>query len=349
MNNSIDERNKELFLSCKKQGTLSEETFKNLTDNKHKPKKTKSDATTDSPKISVIIPSHNRPSQLRECINSIQKQSFKNIEIIIVDDCSNEETRSFYKTLDKGNIRVLFNKSNLGSGFSRIRGLKESTGNYIIFCDDDDFYLDDNFFKEAANALREARVESVYANSFTYDDDADEYRADPLNLPSNIQTKSLLAGFQTKYRKPKSTFTAVFRRASLIDNGALDMKMLNDSSIYIRSLLSDGVVSYINRYVGAYRIHSGNISKNIDRSFLEDNLKEKINAFEIIKTRQILKSPSKWLQEQVLLTAKWYIADSNPKKKDVQELCSWIKTHVPHSLVTRNKIYAYYIIHINRK
>ena len=83
--------------------------------------------------ISIIIPTYNDSIYLKECIDSIIKQTIKNFEIIIVDDGSNEETIKSYNT-----SKINYIKQNKGISCARNIGLKNAKGKYITFVDSDD-------------------------------------------------------------------------------------------------------------------------------------------------------------------------------------------------------------------
>lgn len=90
--------------------------------------------------VSVIIPVYNLEAYVRECIESIQRQTYKNIEIIIVDDGSTDNTISICEEMASKDIRINFIKQNhLGVVTARGRGVKESKGKYIMFVDGDDW------------------------------------------------------------------------------------------------------------------------------------------------------------------------------------------------------------------
>ena len=91
--------------------------------------------------ISVIIPVYNTDKYLERCITSVLNQTYKNIEIIIINDCSTDDSEkiiSDYKEKDK-RIIYLSNEKNLGVGKSRNIGIEHAKGKYIYFVDSDDY------------------------------------------------------------------------------------------------------------------------------------------------------------------------------------------------------------------
>ena len=98
-------------------------------------------------KVSVIVTNYNYEKWLRRCIRSLINQNFDDYEIIIIDDCSTDNSRNIlleYQDVDK--IKLVFNKSNVGVGCSSTIGAKKATGKYIVRVDADD-YVHNDFLK----------------------------------------------------------------------------------------------------------------------------------------------------------------------------------------------------------
>jgi len=98
-----------------------------------------------NPKISVIIPTYNRYKSLLHAIDSVKKQTYKNIEIIVINDNSTDS--DYYSKKINNVIIIHLNKNSKyiykysSAGYVRNFGLKIATGKYIAFLDDDDYYL----------------------------------------------------------------------------------------------------------------------------------------------------------------------------------------------------------------
>lgn len=109
------------------------------------------------PKISVIIPCFNCEQWIIKCIDSITNQDYEGeIEIICVDDCSQDNTIRVIESYAKegqAKIVLLKNTQNMGPGKSRNIGIEHSTGEWIAFCDSDDWYDDDYISLMILNAL----------------------------------------------------------------------------------------------------------------------------------------------------------------------------------------------------
>ncbi|MBS1492494.1 MAG: glycosyltransferase [Bacteroidetes bacterium] len=98
--------------------------------------------------VSVVIPTYNRLKYLTECINSITAQTYENLEIIVIDDNSEDGTETYIKNKSDSRIKYFnFGKIN-NIGRLRNLGIKNSSGEIICFCDDDDIWQPDKMEKQ---------------------------------------------------------------------------------------------------------------------------------------------------------------------------------------------------------
>ena len=99
-------------------------------------------------KISVIIPVYNVQKYLKECVYSVINQTYKNIEIILVDDGSPDNCPQMCDELAEMDDRIkVIHKMNGGLSDARNAGMKVVTGDYFVFLDSDDYWTDLNFFE----------------------------------------------------------------------------------------------------------------------------------------------------------------------------------------------------------
>lgn len=114
-------------------------------------------------KLSVIIPMFNTDKYILRCIESIQNQSYKDFEIIVIDDASTDKGVEIVKRLQKTDKRIILlqNKENSGSGISRNKGISIATGEYITFIDSDDYIKYSNFFADVLRSLKKDKCDCV--------------------------------------------------------------------------------------------------------------------------------------------------------------------------------------------
>ena len=123
--------------------------------------------------ISIIIPCYNIEKYIEKCIESIEKQTYKDIEIIVVDDCSKDGTLDKLKELQEkySNLQVYQNDKNRGAAYSRNFAMKKAKGEYIGFVDSDDYITEDYYEKLMETAEKEKAdlvatdIEIVYENN----------------------------------------------------------------------------------------------------------------------------------------------------------------------------------------
>ncbi|TKJ32795.1 MAG: hypothetical protein CEE38_22180 [Planctomycetes bacterium B3_Pla] len=103
---------------------------------------------SELPKVSVVIPTYNRANCIGRAIQSARRQTHKEIEIIVVDDGSTDNTEEIIKLIPDQRIRYIRCETNSGSGAARNEGLKVAQGNYIAFLDSDDEWLPEKLARQ---------------------------------------------------------------------------------------------------------------------------------------------------------------------------------------------------------
>ena len=116
----------------------------------------------NKPIISIIVTTYNKEKMLLKSIRSIQNQSFKNIEIIIVNDASTDNSDKIFKYLLETDprIRIFNHLKNMGCWRSRLNGILYSRGKYVILFDIDDFYEDNYVLEDAYNIMEKYNLDS---------------------------------------------------------------------------------------------------------------------------------------------------------------------------------------------
>ena len=107
--------------------------------------------------VSVIMPAFNASAFISDSIDSILKQSYKNLELIICDDCSSDETLDLASQFSKydDRINLISNSTNLGIAQSRNRCISIAKGEIIAFCDSDDVWQNDKLELQVKKLLSE--------------------------------------------------------------------------------------------------------------------------------------------------------------------------------------------------
>lgn len=100
--------------------------------------------------VSIIIPVHNSEKYIKQALESINKQTYKNYEIIIIDDFSKDKTLDVIKNIniDKDKIKIIKLKKHLGVAIARNIGIRKANGRYIAFLDSDDIWKSEKLEKQ---------------------------------------------------------------------------------------------------------------------------------------------------------------------------------------------------------
>ena len=177
--------------------------------------------------VSIIMPSYNTAQFITESINSVLSQTYKNWELIIVDDCSTDNTDDVIKPfLEDKRIKFFKNEKNSGAAVSRNYALREAKGKYIAFLDSDDLWFHTKLEKQIS-----FMVMNNYHFSYTFYREIDEKsipRKRIISGPKIITKKGML-----KYCWP-GCLTVVFDKDFVGLIQIDDIKKNNDYAMWLK-------------------------------------------------------------------------------------------------------------------
>ena len=120
-----------------------------------------------NPLVSIIIPAYNAEKYIQRALESALAQTYKDIEIIVIDDGSTDKTAEIIKTYQDPRIIYIFQK-NQGQGPARNNGIKKSQGEYITFLDADDYYFPEKVEKQVRFLENHPEYQAVYCNALHF-------------------------------------------------------------------------------------------------------------------------------------------------------------------------------------
>ena len=122
-----------------------------------------------SKKISIIIPVYNSMMYLRECVSSIASQTYPNIEILLVNDGSTDQSGALCDELAKEDPRItVIHQQNAGTSAARNTGLSHATGDYITFTDNDDYWCHPDALENIMERVEKTNADIVLFDSIIY-------------------------------------------------------------------------------------------------------------------------------------------------------------------------------------
>lgn len=217
--------------------------------------------------ISVIIPIYNVEQYIAECLDTVLNQTYKRIEIILIDDGSTDSSGKIadnYALKDE-RVRVV-HKKNGGLSDARNAGVKIARGDYVMFIDSDD-YVDRKFAATALQSIKEFDADIVCFR-FTYVDDAEEIKISSTN--TNLEHK-----IYTNIDAIKDIFTIggalkvnawnkIYKRSLFTDNGIMYPvgRLYEDNLTTYRLMYFSKKIVYLNKPLLFYRQRPGSIMKN---------------------------------------------------------------------------------------
>ena len=215
------------------------------------------------PKVSVIIPTYNRAELLPLAIKSALNQTFNDIEIIVSDDKSTDDTREVVRSFADERIKYVLNKGKKGPSATRNTAILASEGEYIAFLDDDDEWLPDKLQKQI-RVLDESpsNVCGVYTNRLLLERLTGKILS---NDPGIEKLKGNLL-YQLAIKNPIKTPTVILKKKCLDEVGLFDetISYMEDRDMWIR-LSMNWNFDFIPEPLTKIYVHdSGHLCQNLE-------------------------------------------------------------------------------------
>lgn len=142
-----------------------------------------------NPLVTVYIPTYNRVDLLKRAVESVRQQTYQNLEIIIVDDCSTDNTHQYLEEVSKqdSRIRYFIKEKNSGACVSRNIAIANAKGEFITGLDDDDYFLNSRI----SDFLKYAKINKILFSHYIEIDKFNKYRKIK-SLKKSIMWKDLL-------------------------------------------------------------------------------------------------------------------------------------------------------------
>lgn len=280
------------------------------------------------PKVSIIIPVYNSEKYLEKCIDSILNQDYKNIELIIINDGSTDSSKEIIENYQKkyNDTIIYIEQKNLGPAVARNNGIKNATGKYIFFIDNDD-YIDKNYI---ATFVKEAE-------SNNYDIIIGGYRR------TNEKGKILeeVKYNNTKWCKYKSItpWARIYNREYVVKNKFEFLKCNIGEDIYfnIQAVSISDNVKIID-YIGYnWFLNSQSISNTVHKKFYDlETYKLLESLYNGLKERKILSEEKEYIEIFLFLHIIWTFLNTGKSlsfkqfKQEYNKMFIWLKEKYPN-------------------
>ena len=206
--------------------------------------------------VSVIMPTYNCAKFIGETIKSIQAQTYSNWELIIVDDCSTDNTKEVVGNYVKLDKRIKYNslEKNSGAAVARTIAMKIADGEYMAFCDSDDIWLDVKIEKQLKFMKK-----NNYAFTCTAYEQIDEN--------SNSLGKVIKPKEKCNYNRllldcPVGNSTVMYNVKKMGKFEVPNIRKRNDDALWLQMLKKEQYIYGMSDILMKYRIRSNSISSN---------------------------------------------------------------------------------------
>jgi glycosyltransferase involved in cell wall biosynthesis len=218
------------------------------------------------PLVSVIIPTYNRSGLLGRAVRSVLQQNFNDLEILIIDDSSDDDTQSVVNNLNDGRVRYFRNKLNIGGSGARNVGISQAKGKYLAFLDDDDEWLLNKLEKQVSLIEAADRTVGLVYCGYYYiynerraAESVPRYRGDIYN----ILLKNNVLGSPTPLIRNE-----VFREVGGFDER---LPSCQDWDMWIR-ISRSFTFDYVSESLANHHIYGNQISTNLGKKIIARKL-----------------------------------------------------------------------------
>lgn len=216
------------------------------------------DKECESVLISVVMPAYNTEKTIDQAIQSVIDQTYKNLELIIIDDCSSDETvkRINAFVCKDSRLRLLQNEKNTGVAMSRNRGVEEASGEWIAFLDSDDIWMPEKLEKQYKRLLSTPGCSICFTGSAFMNEQGAYYHY-KLSVPCQLTYYDLLK------QNLISCSSVLVKKETVKKFPMKNDSMIHEDLVTWLKILKDGSCAVgINEPLLIYRLHKNSKSGN---------------------------------------------------------------------------------------
>lgn len=224
---------------------------------------------TSFPFFSIIIPCYNAATVIEKALHSLELQTFFDFEVILVDDCSTDNTYEYCtrKVISCNlHITLLKNEINCGPGVSRNKGLQYARGKYVGFCDSDDWYEPD-LLKLVYEKIKTEQSDIVFFDSYRCFSDNNKKQIGNLSQFSHCKSKEDFVALST------DSLWSLIAKRDVFDKVSIANLYNAEDVVTVPLLIAEAkYISYINLPLYNYQYRLQSLSTHVDQRVVENFL-----------------------------------------------------------------------------
>lgn len=201
--------------------------------------------------ISIILPTYNGSKFINQTIDSCLNQTYQQFELIIVNDCSTDDTESIVQEYDDPRVRYFKNEQNLKLPKTLNAGFANAKGEYLTWISDDNYFADDALKKMVAE-LEEKNSDLVCAPYYTINDENEITGSREVGPVENILLDNIV----------KACFLYKKEVHEKLEGYSGDLFLVEDYDFWIRTVYHGFKLSFLQEKIYYYRFHEGSLTES---------------------------------------------------------------------------------------
>lgn len=290
--------------------------------------------------LSVIVAAYNVENYIEKCVDSLVSQTYKNLEILVINDGSTDKTLEVLEKYKKNNNVKILNKPNGGLSSARNYGIKNSKGEFLTFVDGDD-YLEKEAYEISLKKIQEEKSElCIFGFSKIYDK-----KEKKIHLNKNLYKEEFLKKIFSKSDEASIIVCNKIFKSTLIKENEIffeNKAYFEDTGFIFRYLYFVKKISIIDKAFYNYLQRKGSITKKIDYIIL-DSLENTNNIIEdFYNEKNEIKQYEKYIRDMRLRMQIYTYRHLKKNGVKVQFKFDW-KTILNSYIPIKHRIYLVYI------
>jgi len=293
--------------------------------------------------FSIIIPVYNSDKYLVQCIQSVLNQKLNNLEIILIEDCSTDNSTKICNSFAKkyNNIKLLINNQRQGVSSSRNYGIKKAIGEYIIFLDSDDYLLTNSLYNLKKLIDEKRRADLILVNFYVVNNGINFINSRKIfnkNIIHCKNTDEIISVINLNYAF-NECWCYIFKRDFIIKNKLYFIPKINfaeDQEFVAKALCLCKRFSFFNKSYYCYRL-SGNLSHQMGLEVSIACLKVVNSMCKFLKNKKLSKIKSKFFYKRIYTP----LNELKPRlvclnKKEILQLSNFINKNINNFRMLEN-------------
>jgi glycosyltransferase involved in cell wall biosynthesis len=222
------------------------------------------------PRVSVLLTCYNHIRYLPQALQGVRDQTFRDLEVIAIDDGSSDGTREWLA--DQPDVQCVFNERNLGTYETLNVGLRRANGEFIAVLNDDDVWLPNKLARQIELLDSHPEVGLVHTGGYFIDGEGNRTEGNPLGFAfPTFETGDILLGLV--YENKIIASAAVARRTCFDDLGGFNRSYFGsgDWEMWFR-IAERHHVGFVDEPLTLYRVHGANASHKLERIWRDDEM-----------------------------------------------------------------------------